>query len=417
MQKKSTGPLAEAIATAGNHTLAAGVHLPPLFREFDRGLPPEFAPYAALFATRTAVVSGDLNKTAKLTVRLSFDDATAARRAGPVLEEGLKTLAEKANEIVAEMKGRASEKAFVPLVEAAVAGLRKATVKTDGATVVATGEVDVAPAAARAAGEFLQSFASRKKFLARSNNLKQIGIALHAYQDVYGKLPTNAYGPKGEMLLSWRVQLLPYLEEADLYRQFKLDEPWDSENNKKLIDKMPKVFEVLGREAPKGKTFLQGFAAPDPRKVKVQGGGGGQFAPFGTPWLQDGNPQGTSLAQITDGTSNTIAVVEAREAVIWSKPEDLPFTEKLPALGAEGADQFLALLLDGSVRALPTRIKPETLRALITTNGGEVIDFDQLDGERPRFPARPGGGGAVESKPSLPVKSSEVIPPKPPEKG
>ena len=98
---------------------------------------------------------------------------------------------------------------------------------------------------------------------------------------------------------------------------------------------------------------------------------------------------GRSIATIPDGTSNTIAVVEARDAVIWSKPDDLPFGEKLPALGEERADQFGVLMFDGSVRLLPTRIDHATLRAFITLDGGEVIadDFDR--------PRRRGPGGEV----------------------
>ena len=99
------------------------------------------------------------------------------------------------------------------------------------------------------------------------NNLKQIGLALHNYHDAHGKFPTNVYGPKGEPLLSWRVHLLPYLEEDNLYKQFKMDEAWDGPNNKELIEKMPKVYR--GRPTathPKGKTFYQGFVSPDPQK-------------------------------------------------------------------------------------------------------------------------------------------------------
>ena len=105
MQKKATGPLAEALAAASGHTLAAGVYLPPLFREFDRKLPPELAPYAALTAARTGVLTGDLGKTAKFTLTLTFDDAAAAR-AGPVLEEGLKALAGQGGRVRRRDEGR-----------------------------------------------------------------------------------------------------------------------------------------------------------------------------------------------------------------------------------------------------------------------------------------------------------------------
>ena len=104
MRKEKNGPLADAIAAAGGHTFAAGAHLTPLFRAFGDHLPQELAPYAALLAARTGVITGNLDKSAKFTLTLTFDDAAAARRAGPVLEEGLKTLAAKAAGLAAEMK-------------------------------------------------------------------------------------------------------------------------------------------------------------------------------------------------------------------------------------------------------------------------------------------------------------------------
>jgi hypothetical protein len=386
MQKKATGPLAEAIAAGATHTFAAGIHLPPIFRAFDRKLPPELAPYAALLAARTAVVTGDLAKGAKLTLTLSFDDAAVARRAGPVLEEGLKTLAAKMGEMAAEMKegDRPRDKAIAPIVEALAAGLKVAGVKLNGSSVVASTEIEVGPAAGKATAALLQSLASEKKFGGRVNHLKQIGLALHAYHDANNKLPTNIFNAKGEVILSWRVHLLPYLEQENLWKQFKLDEPWDSENNKKLIEQMPKVFEAPGRDAPQGKTYFQAFISPDPRKPRPKG------ALIGTAWLIDADKFGRGLATIPDGTSNTIGVVEARSAVVWSKPDDLPFGEKLPPLGDDRADRFAALFLDGFVRMLPTKLDPATLRALITTDGGEVTP--DLDDRRRGFP---GGGGAV----------------------
>src|SRR5262249_35814183 len=153
---------------------------------------------------------------------------------------------------------------------------------------------------------------------------------LHAYFDVNQRLPANVYGPNGEPLLSWRVHLLPYLEQDNLYKQFNMKEAWDGPNNKKLLEQMPKVFEVLGREAPKGQTYYQAFLTPDRGTAGPKGG-------FARSCLVEGDTRGQSLL-VPDGTSNTIAVVEARTAVTWSKPDDIPFTEKLPPLGEQRAD-------------------------------------------------------------------------------
>src|SRR5438093_7201056 len=75
------------------------------------------------------------------------------------------------------------------------------------------------------------------------NNLKQLALAMHNYHDTYGHLPPAALkNKKGKPLLSWRVALLPFVEEDKLYKEFRLDEPWDSAHNKKLLAKMPKLF-------------------------------------------------------------------------------------------------------------------------------------------------------------------------------
>jgi hypothetical protein len=394
LKKSASGPLADAIRAAGQHTLAAGVHLTPVFREIDRHRkpPPELVPYTALLAARTAVLTGDLGKSARFELVLTFDDATAAKRAAPVLEEGIATVAEHVGEGLDRLKERQRliDKATVPLAQAFVSGLKKATVKADGATVTARTEIDAGPVVAKALGDVLQAVQSRKKFQARTNNLKQIGLALHSYHDVNGKFPTNVYGPKGEPLLSWRVHLLPYLEEEALYRQFRMDQAWDGPNNKALIEKMPKALLTLDRETAQGKTFYQAFSGPDPASPKQPKG------VFGRPWLRDGDRNGIRFTDIVDGTSNTIAVIEAREGVIWSKPEDLPFGGPVPLIGEKGAEGALALFFDGHVSLLPTSLKADEFWAFITINGGEVtvdLDPDGRSGGIPGFPdnERPAG--------------------------
>jgi RNA polymerase sigma factor (sigma-70 family) len=188
------------------------------------------------------------------------------------------------------------------------------------------------------------------------NNLKLLALAMHNYVSAYGQFPPAAvYSSDGKPLLSWRVLLLPYLDQQDLYAQFKLDEPWDGPTNKKLLAKMPDVFSFApGKGKVTQDTIYQVFT------------GVGTIFP---------SPKASKITDITDGTSNTILIVEAAEAVPWTKPADLAFDPKkpLPKLGGISKKVFLSAFADGSVRTLKQSIKAETLRALITSNGGEVI--------------------------------------------
>jgi hypothetical protein len=193
-----------------------------------------------------------------------------------------------------------------------------------------------------------------------ANTLKQIGLALHSYHDVHGAFPPQASYAKGKPLLSWRVHILPYIEQDQLYKQFKLDEPWDSEHNKKLIAQMPALYAPRNKQlAEQGKTI---YLVPVGKDLAFEG------------------EKGLSVREFSDGTSNTIMAVEAAEeaAVIWTKPDDLKVDPKKPLQGLAGPDArgFLAALADGSVRLISKTINIETLNALFTRNGGEVVgDF------------------------------------------
>lgn len=187
-----------------------------------------------------------------------------------------------------------------------------------------------------------------------SNNFKQIGLAMHNYHDVYKALPAHAiYSKDGKTpLLSWRVAILPFLGHDALYKEFKLDEPWDSEHNKKLIVKMPKIYEPLrGAKKDPGLTHYQVFTGPD--------------TPFN-------GILKIKLTEIIDGTSNTIMAVEAKDPVIWSKPADLPLPKdktKLPALGGMFSNGFHVLMCDGSVRMMALEQTSEAMRPLISPRG------------------------------------------------
>lgn len=190
------------------------------------------------------------------------------------------------------------------------------------------------------------------------NNLKQMALAMHNYHAANNTFPAQAITDKdGKPLLSWRVAILPYLEQQDLYNKFKLDEPWDSEHNKALIKEMPQVFACPTRlNLAPGATVYCGFVGK------------------GALWDEG---KGTSLQNITDGSSNTIALVEAKDGVQWTKPGDLPFDpEKGKAPFGAGSDHpggFNAAFADGSVRFIKMSIDANVLKALITRAGGEVI--------------------------------------------
>ena len=192
-----------------------------------------------------------------------------------------------------------------------------------------------------------------------ANNLKQLAIAMHNFHDRYRSLPPSAsYDDKGKKLLSWRVFVLPFVEQSALYRQFRLDEPWDSEHNKKLIPKMPAVFACPAANLrAKGMTT---YLAPLAEKTVFSGKAGVPFK------------------DITDGMSNTIMLVEvdADRAVIWTKPDDLAidFDNPLDGLGSAHEDGFNAAFCDGSVRWIVKAIDPDTLRLLLMRNDGKSVE-------------------------------------------
>jgi hypothetical protein len=189
------------------------------------------------------------------------------------------------------------------------------------------------------------------------NNLKQLGLAMHNFHDKSSTFPGSAIRDKsGKPLLSWRVAVLPYLDEMDLYRQFRLDEPWDSENNKKLIPRMPPLFTCPGGKAQPGTTSY--LAVTGPGAIFESGAA-------------------RKIAEITDGTSNTILLVEAddSQAVTWTKPDDYNYDSANPMKGLVGHHPggFLALTCDGAAHFVAETLDPALLIALFTRSGGEPI--------------------------------------------
>jgi prepilin-type processing-associated H-X9-DG protein len=191
------------------------------------------------------------------------------------------------------------------------------------------------------------------------NNLKQIGLAMHNYHDANGHFPPAVIRDEdGKPLLSWRVAILPYIDQAALFNEFKHAEPWDSPHNKALIERMPPSYACPSGTMPKGMTPYQLFT--------------------GHGAISD-EEKSIRIRDVLDGLSNTVFVVEAAKGVPWTKPEDIAFDpedDDLKAkIGSKHPGVFNALFADGAARVITNSVDLDTLRKLITRDGGEVVEF------------------------------------------
>lgn len=192
------------------------------------------------------------------------------------------------------------------------------------------------------------------------NNLKQIGLAMHNYHDRHKSFPPAYTADKaGKPLLSWRVLIL---EQEALYKEFHLDEPWDSEHNRTLIDRMPPTYRCPGGSSRRADQSKTTYLTPRGKATIFPGA------------------EGIKIPKITDGTSNTIFVVDASNAraVTWTKPDDWDVDPKLDLKGIFGhhAGGTPFSFTDGSVRFIKETVDPKTLESPITRDGGEVISQD-----------------------------------------
>jgi len=203
------------------------------------------------------------------------------------------------------------------------------------------------------------------RMLAQSK-LREAAIAMHNYHHDHNHMPPPSINATdGRPLLSWRVIILPYIGQQELYREFHLNEPWDSEHNLKLIPRMPDSYKSVGKvNCPKHHTFIQAFVGPgtilDPQRR-------------------------ITLGQITQsrGTSNTLLAAEGGKPVIWTKPEDIPFTLEngIGPIGGEFPEGGVyvgvnIVFADGSVRSLRPPYPMEALREAVQWQSKKLLEIE-----------------------------------------
>lgn len=171
------------------------------------------------------------------------------------------------------------------------------------------------------------------------NNVRQVALSMHNYYSAYNRFPFQP-GPGESDDLSWRVRVLPFLDQNNLYQQFDLSQGWDSEANRKFSEVVVPVF----------------------------GDGKGK----GLQWIQSDVQE---FADLTDGTSDTIAFIYNAPVGNWA--ENKPFTSE------DAVKMFKALkpgetmiigTYDGSVRRIDNTMKLETFEAMLSPANGEVIE-------------------------------------------
>lgn len=198
------------------------------------------------------------------------------------------------------------------------------------------------------------------------NHLKQIGLALHNYHDEYGSFPpAYTVDADGRRLHSWRTLILPFIDEGPLYSQIDLAQPWDSPANAALHADIPECYRCPSAESPRGETTY--VAVVDAQTV----------------WP---GAESCQLKDITDGTSNTILVIECVNAHIhWMEPRDLTLDMALTGLNSDATGSpssghvggWHVLVSDGAVRFVSENIPLDGLSKLLRRNDGGAIQVEE----------------------------------------
>ncbi len=319
----------------------------------------------ALFSPLTmlpeyGVVSASVVDSFRLRIEAEFDDEDDAARWIENARAGLVLVRNLMDQARQEMRDPNSNQAqFRDLLDDVVDPLIDSVqFETQGERVFGTAGVD--DDRSLIVGTVANAFVSARVAASRAvdqNNLKQIGLALHNYYAAYDHLPPAVLTSENGTPYSWRVEILPFIEQGFLYDRYDTNLPWNHPTNLKVLKSMPRMYRSPLDSDASTNTGYAAVVGPDTA-----------IASEGT-----GNP----FRVVTDGLSNTLMVLGVDTEIPWTKPEDIPFTPEISpsTLKSRFPEGFSALMGDGSVKFLSETIDAKIFRALLTKSGGEVISM------------------------------------------
>ncbi|GAB5404037.1 MAG: hypothetical protein Aurels2KO_22680 [Aureliella sp.] len=201
------------------------------------------------------------------------------------------------------------------------------------------------------------------------NNMKKLALAVLNYESAHGRFPPP-YIPddNGMPMHSWRVLVLPFVEETALYERYDFTKPWNHPDNLKLADEMPTVFSCPTCQSPHA-NYTTSYVAIVGDK---------------TLWPTNGT---TRAKDVSDGLYSTLMLIESEAArTHWMAPHDLRFSEIVPTTATGRTmvvdtghqDVATAAFANGGIHTLHGDHSAEMLKALSTKAGREFIDWDEF---------------------------------------
>lgn len=367
--QKDVFPGGRPEVTAALNSVAAApiriVVVPPAylwrtFRELMPQLPPELGGGKSSLLTDGVQWAGIAIDPAKLSVEAKIQSATP---------EAAVAFAEYLPDFLVALTGQLPDAQFASVKALAkpVAGLLQPQVAGSQVSLSLGGPLQVGSSSKLVAAlldsvvdNVMRPLNARQKM----DRFKQLALAMHNYAAVYNCFPVAEQhrNEDGSARLSWRVHLLPYLGEMELFNQFHLDEAWDSPHNIQLLEKMPDIYQASALD----------FSSAD----KIKAGHTVYSVPVSERTISGGK-EPTRFGMITDGTSNTVLLIELKpeSAVPWTAPQDYEFDPAQPTAGLAVTQDgtFFVAMADGSASALPSDMPAEDIVHLFEMNDGQVV--------------------------------------------